>query len=517
MMAQAQQQSESLSPLFDLDDVGTTRSWAYDEATLCKPGRYTARSPMTSATFRKVFFEAFPALESMRWDNVCVRGGAVLDVCLGAPVKDLDLFFFGLPDAAAVLARAGEVLRFLLDAERAVVEAINVARTGGHRARSYGDPKTVFPYGPSGQTNLHSVHEPLRVDIKAVRSGAVVTLRLGAVRVPVQLVLCAFPSLAAVAAGADMAVTGALFTGERVLMDADAKWALENMAIRVADGRFPAARRLDKYFNKGFDIVLPRLDARRVPQGYLPLGLVDAVVTPHMSFSYTAVHGNKIALSAFLLGAEGGSGGGGKDAQGKKPPAAAAGARGYAESGGGGGKDAGDGGGGPSSRDVIMQNLALLAAYTGELAQAAAAGAAPPPVPSFAVFAEADFVLDVLKSWPHLTPRQVENTYAGLEADMCRDGRLALSVYEAFVTAVPLRAVLADIAAAPPGERLEAAARRAVAAAVAAQKAASNAALPALAAHYARRAPDVLSAEETFMNAIERDPDVFYGGYKKAA
>ena len=35
--------------LFDLDSVGTTRSFSYDEATLLTPGRYTARSPMTSA------------------------------------------------------------------------------------------------------------------------------------------------------------------------------------------------------------------------------------------------------------------------------------------------------------------------------------------------------------------------------------------------------------------------------------------------------------------------------------
>jgi len=428
--------------LVDLDSVGTTRSWAYDEATLLEPGRYTARSPMTSATFAKVFYRTFPALATMKWDNVCVRGGSVVDLMLGAEPADLDLCFYGLPDAAAVLARAADVVRFLLDAERAVVEAINTARASSRSGHS-GGARAVFPYGSRGELDLAYVSEAQRVDIKAVRTGPVVTLRAGAVRVPVQLVLCGYPSLAAAARGADMAVCGALFTGERVLMDADARWSLENMAVRVPTGRFPSVARLEKYFNKGFDVVLPGLDATKIPQGYLPLGLVDAVATPGgLRFSYKAVEGNKISLAAFLP---------------------------------------------------------------------------PPAPPSFSVFAEADYVGDVLNSWPGLTPRQVENTYAGVEAAAWNEkaGGLSFTNYEKYVTAVPLRALLADIAAAPPGESLEDAARRAVKAAVVAQKAASNAALPALAALYEGRPAPVLEPAAAFPHQTRGDADVFYGVYKK--
>jgi hypothetical protein len=346
--------------LVDLDSVGTTRSWAYDEATLLEPGRYTARSPMTSATFAKVFYRTFPALATMKWDNVCVRGGSVVDLLLGAEPADLDLCFYGLPDAAAVLARAADVVRFLLDAERAVVEAINTARASSRSGHS-GGARAVFPYGPRGELDLAYVSEAQRVDIKAVRTGPVVTLRAGAVRVPVQLVLCGYSSLAAAARGADMAVCGALFTGERVLMDADARWSLENMAVRVPPGRFPSVARLEKYFNKGFDVVLPGLDAAKIPQGYLPLGLVDAVATPGgLRFSYKAVEGNKISLAAFLpppdephAGAGEGSGAGaGAGAAADSYDAAARRRQGRP----------GEHDDGPSSRDVILENLAKLAA-----------------------------------------------------------------------------------------------------------------------------------------------------------
>ena len=62
----------------DLDGVGTTRSYAYDEATLLQPGRYTARSPTTSKTFTKNFFAHYPILKKMDWSNIAVRGGAVV-------------------------------------------------------------------------------------------------------------------------------------------------------------------------------------------------------------------------------------------------------------------------------------------------------------------------------------------------------------------------------------------------------------------------------------------------------
>ena len=488
----------TVTSLVNLDSVGTTRSFSYDEATLLTPGRYTARSPMTSASFAKVFSETFPNLAGFPWANVCVRGGAVVDLLLARPVKDLDLFFYGLDSDEAVIGKAREVIDFLLSKERAAVSYINEQNDKYKK----GDKtvNTTYSYGSAGSFSIAYMPAPLRIDIKAVRVGAVVTVHAGVMKVPMQLVLCKYPTVEAVAAGADMHVCGALFDGETVRMVAEARWSLENMAIRVTDDRFPRMARLQKYFTKGFDIVLPGLDVEKIPQGYLPLGLQDAVVTDAIRFAYTSVTGNRISLKRFLVGS-------GDEDDG---PVARGGR--YGEESVTSDK--------LDSRAVMYENIARLAKYTTTAANGSAEGAGPAPddstgVPDFSVFAEADYVGGALSPWPCLTPRQVLNTYAGIGPSISSDGELNMRQFSRFVAVVELRKLLADIAASAPEADVEFECDRIVAEAVSAQVGASNAALPALEAHFEGRIAPVLAPSDTFLTTMVKDANAFYGKYRK--
>ena len=517
--------------LVDLDEVGTTRSYAYDDATLMTPGRYTARSPMTSASFKKLFFEQFPALRGMAWDNVCVRGGAVLDLLLARPVHDLDFFIVGLADDAAVAKRAAQLVDFLLHAERATIALINEAyekskggdaagraagRSSRRRAAAADDdedaeegedeaPPTYGAYGVGGDVTRY-MSEPMRIDIKAVRAGSVVTLKAGVLPVAVQIVLCGFETPEALASSADMHVCGAIFDGETVRMNGEARWSLENMAIRVVDGRFPRMTRLKKYFDKGFDVVLPGLDVAKMPTGYLPLGLLDAVVTPQLRFAYSAVEGKKISLSRFLDSAATGNDG------------AETGAAPHVGSYG----NAGDA---LESRTVIYKNIELLAQYAAAAsaegggaagaAEGAPSAAIAAAVPDFSVFAEGDFVGDVLKPWPSLTPRQVENTYAGIRASIFSAAGTTLNLGQLakFVPVCPVRRLLADVAASAADEPIAAACERHVSAAVTSQMAASNSVLPSPEAFFEGKLPPVEHGDLKPMYGA--DAAAFYGAFAK--
>ena len=531
--------------LVDLDEVGTTRSYAYDDATLMTPGRYTARSPMTSASFKKLFFEQFPALRGMAWDNVCVRGGAVLDLLLARPVHDLDFFIVGLADDAAVAKRAAQLVDFLLHAERATIALINeayekskggdaagrVARRSSWRRAAVDAadddededeaPVTYGAYGVGGDVTRY-MSEPMRIDIKAVRAGSVVTLKAGVLPVAVQIVLCSFESPEALASSADMHVCGAIFDGETVRMNGEARWSLENMAIRVVDGRFPRMTRLKKYFDKGFDVVLPGLDVTKMPTGYLPLGLLDAVVTPKLRFAYSAVEGKKISLSRFLDSAATDDDGA---ETGAAPAPGLSSARARRAAHGGSYGDAGDA---LESRTVIYKNIELLAQYAATSSAAAASGGAAgaaegapsaavaAAVPDFSVFAEADFVGDVLKPWPSLTPRQVENTYAGIRASIfssAAGSTLNLGQLAKFVPVCPVRRLLADVAASAADEPIAAACERHVSAAVASQMAASNSVLPSLEAFFEGKLPPVEHGDLKPMYGA--DAAAFYGAFAK--
>jgi hypothetical protein len=185
--------------LHTLDEVGTTRSYDYSDATLAKASRYTARSPMTSSSFADTFFVHYPALKEMSWDNLAIRGGAVVDVLLGRTPTDLDLFMFGLESPEKCVDKAREVLKFLLHAEKASVEEKN--KEAKRRAIERG-----YSTDPAIQT----------MSIKAVRKGCVVTVWVDVLKCPIQIVLCNYSTFEEVVRGVDLSVSGASFDGSTV-------------------------------------------------------------------------------------------------------------------------------------------------------------------------------------------------------------------------------------------------------------------------------------------------------------
>jgi len=401
--------------LFTLDEIGTTRSYDYTEATLISPHRYTARTPMSTPAFKEAFFAHFPVLKGLDWANVAVRGGAVVDILLGRPPADLDVFLFGLPTPRDFVRRAGEVLAFLLQAERASVEARNAAQraTAEEQAKRHGGRVEDYM----------GLVQPASIAIKGLRRGCVATVWSASLKVPLQVVLTTYGSLEAVVAGADMDVCGATFDGERVLVNGAGRWSLENLAIRVQDGCFPQAARLQKYFLKGFDLVLPGLDVKKLPTKYLRLGLQEAFETPCLTVTYSAVAKNKVSVASFLnvdqpppsddaVAVPAGVGGE------EELPAGVG--LGYDDSGGGGGGGRMAWPGTPDGRTVLYRNMERLVAASVQPQGGAGGEEAAPP--DFSVFAEADFVGRLLAPWPELTPRQVENVMEAVRVAVAPPG-----------------------------------------------------------------------------------------------
>ena len=310
------------SSLFTLEQIGTTRSYDYSEATLVSPSRYTARTPMSTAAFCKAFYALYPALEAMSWANVAVRGGAVVDILLGRPPADLDLFIYGMASPEGVVRRADEVLQYLLKAERASVEARNAEGKAAAEAQAK-------EYRRQGYSSHESPFHPASISIQGLRQGCVCSVWCSVLQAPLQIVLTNYDTLEAVVQGADMDVCGATFDGQQVLVNAAGRWGLENLTIRVPEGVYPRAARLERYFHKGFDISLPGLDVGKLPRRYLRLGMQEAFETPCLTVAYSALAKNKVSVVSFL------------NTQ-RPPPSNEAGAAGA----GGGEEEEGGGGGG---------------------------------------------------------------------------------------------------------------------------------------------------------------------------
>lgn len=418
-----------LKELFTLNEVGTTRSWDYSKPTLQRPGRFTTRSPFSNETFCETFYSEYPSLKKLDWNNVVLRGGAVVDILLDRTPKDLDFFFYGL-DAGQVVDKARSLLHFFLHVEKDAVFKSN-QRAREHRERT---SSRVSEFGDAE-----------RIDIQGVRHGCVVSLRLSALATPVQLVLATHASTHEVAALVDMAVCGVFFDGTRVGVSARAKFELENMSI-VLQGGFPRQERVAKYFAKGFDIILPELDVARLPRGYLAMGLLDAVQLPRLAFAYRALVGNRIHVESFLSPAassestiaQAPSMHGGysstnrfltrsRRSRSRSRSPHRSSSRGFLS------RAPASAGASFDARAVLYDNVARLVG--GERAH-------------FSVFAEADFIGDVLRPWPQLSARQLTNTFAGLARAVWDGESFNAALYARFVKVVPLAETLTRLAAA---------------------------------------------------------------------
>jgi hypothetical protein len=435
---------------------------------------------MTSSSFADTFFVHYPALKEMSWDNLAIRGGAVVDVLLGRTPTDLDLFMFGLESPEACVDKAREVLNFLLRAEKASVEEKN--KEAKRRAIDRG-----YSTDPAVQT----------MSIKAVRKGCVVTVWVDVLKCPIQIVLCNYSTFEEVVRGVDLSVSGASFDGSTVWVSEAGKWALENMAIRVeTDDYFPSAVRLEKYFNKGFDIVLPGLDVAKLSTKYHQIGLADAFVTPSFTVSYTCIAKNKILVNAFHFPID------------SLPDNTAANELVYDdENGRMNFTNAAD------SKTVLYANIEKLAGVSSDNSPNQDNTTA---ARDFHVYAEADFVTDCLAAWPKLTSRQVENTLEGARHGILKGSSFNFVQFEQFVKAVDLKNFFGVVLDAATKYGFEQACTKELVAVIEKQKEICNSKLPELTAFYQDKLPPVLTPENLFKRSLPvKGANDFYGEYMK--
>lgn len=468
----------SLFELFPLDAVGTTRSWDYSEPTLVSAGRYTTRIPMSNATFKTSFFERFEAFKGMDFSNLLMTGGCILDILFSRPVSDIDIFIYGIDSDEMIVARAKSVISFLLQAERKRIEAEN--KTATDKALERGRPRP----------------DPKQIDISAIRTGCVVTVTCGAVPVPVQIVLKRNENIHAVIEKADMAVCGIVFDGSNVFTSAEGRWQMENVAIRVKDGRFPRAARIESYFNKGFDIILPGLDVEKLPTKYLKLGMQEAIDTPHFTVSYSKLEKKKIYVESFLKVES--------DRKTEEKASSAISGRGpYSKPG------QGYSGTKANGADVLYRNIQLLSSCT----DAKVVPTLLSNVPTFDVFAEADFVENCLAPWPQLKPRQVENTYGGIESTIWdkATSTLKIEIFQKYIKVLSIQEVLSSIASKSDGSDINDVITAVIHQAVNSQKDACNAILPTLDSHFNGKLAIVVDD----FQSLESSRSVFYGAFGK--
>lgn len=289
--------------MYTLKDISTTRTWAYEHPTLVKSGRLSAghQGWADSSRFLEKFTELYPFFEHVSLDDIAISGGCVVDILLGkTPANDIDLYYV----ATGTKTLEDRIKEFLTQIYGAIeqgwkkltaedCEVYNV-RAGNARIEKVKDSLLV--------TKFKGVYT-IKLSAKGtLPRGTAILLERVAGKVPViQISQC--ESLEEHMKSVDIACTAIAFFNDELYFSSDAKFAMESGTFVVDDTNNSMIynERVIKYFNKGFDIILPGLDFEKLPKKNLAFGVDEICDLPHLTIQYRDAAKNKIHVTKMFL------------------------------------------------------------------------------------------------------------------------------------------------------------------------------------------------------------------------
>lgn len=271
--------------MYTFDDLKTIKTWNYEKPTSVEPERFVQRIPWREAeSFWNAFVLRYPIFKDVSLEGLAIVGGCIVDLLISRSPKDIDLFF--VPEANCKQpgkALAERCRKFVKEIYQWIVE--NNKRH-----------KELQDEGKKVNFRMYSLS-----DLVITRHKATYTIKVPCCDAPIQISLCT--SIAEMFLQVDIAPTQiAYFKGEIQISEA-AKFSLENMAFEVdfRNNSIKYLHRIVKYFNKGFDVILPDLAVEKLDQRNLKFHQKEVLDLPFLNIVYSAIRGNKIEVYSMEL------------------------------------------------------------------------------------------------------------------------------------------------------------------------------------------------------------------------
>lgn len=276
-------------PLYNFADLQSVRTWNYEKPTLVMAGRYTHRSPWQEAgTYWKKFGETYPIFQSVDLEGLAIFGGSIVDMLLNKPPKDIDLAFFDdrgtAKDQGQALAE--RVNKFVTD----IYTVINKHNAELNRKKDQGIPI-------DGSTSSYK-YTPINIeDLLVTRYKNVYEIKVPCpllCSVPIQISHCT--NLNKLLTQIDISCSAIAYYKGEIVMPERAKNSLESLAIEInpCDKSSRYLERVKRYFDKGFDVILPDLDVSKLHKRNLEFHMAEVLDMPYFRASYNGIRGNKI-------------------------------------------------------------------------------------------------------------------------------------------------------------------------------------------------------------------------------
>lgn len=271
--------------IFKLDSIASVRTWDYSLPTLVKEGRFTARMPWTTSTiFTNEFFRKFPLFKNIDLSNIAIYGGFVVDELLGLNPHDIDLAI--ISDKIDAVSR---IMKLVNDIKASLIKDNETMYELDLKQKKDVSRKSKDPVE-------YKFHDLSALSLRRFKN--VYTLVVPSIRIPIQIIDKSNSSLTELFSNIDIGCSAVAYYENEIQFSALARFCFESLAFPVSgeEKSQESVQRIQKYFDKGFDVILPNLDLEKIPKRNLKFGIAEVIDLPYLNIFYKSASKNKLEV-----------------------------------------------------------------------------------------------------------------------------------------------------------------------------------------------------------------------------
>lgn len=252
------------------------------------------------AHFKKMFYEKYPFLVGLDMKNLLIAGGSVGDIVKKQNNRnvDVDFFVYGL-ELDEANNRVKQWIVNVITCAKQYIEKRDSKKKKNKKETSSEDDISETESEDSAPRGKRCTIKERDIDCTMVRNNN--TLLINICSTKLQLIFRLYKTKSEILHGFDLGSSAIGFDGKQVFFTTLGKFCYEHNCNIIDTTRRSTTYecRLEKYFDRGFNIVLPKLDITKLRTEYLTYQMKEMCILPHFAFSYSEIVGNKINLHHF--------------------------------------------------------------------------------------------------------------------------------------------------------------------------------------------------------------------------
>jgi hypothetical protein len=282
----ARQPGNKTGKLFPLSSININNDYDYSYPTIVTDMTATMKNNMIRdiTVFKEVFNNKYQKyISKLKFNNILIAGGSIGSTLLQKEINnDIDIFVYGLSLDQAD-AKVKDIIQQLY---ASYIEYIKV--TNAERKESN-----------TNDNNFNNL--PRTAKVINVRNKHCISINFNDGG-KIQIILRLYKNVEQILYGFDLGSSAVGYNGSEIYFTTLGKLSYEYM-INVID---PSRRsttyesRLIKYYNRGFSIVLPDLDIKKLRTNYFKYNMAEVAELPYFTFAYREIKGNKLYHPNFI-------------------------------------------------------------------------------------------------------------------------------------------------------------------------------------------------------------------------